>query len=124
VEEVWARKDLALDMSSVVATGDRLCGLSHRRKGQPFCVGATTGETVWLGPPRFADHASVVAVPGALLFQLDSGELAVVDDEAADFGLLARVPVATSEVWAHPVPLSGGRLLIKSFERLELLAFD
>ena len=122
--EVWQRDDIQLEMGSVVAIGDRICGVWKRKKGQAFCLSAAQGTTIWQSLPRFSEHASLIVVPGAVLFQLADGELVAVDSEAAEYTELARFGSADSEVWAHPAPLPEGRLLIKSYDRLTLIALD
>ena len=121
VNEAWQRDDVTLEMGSLVAYEDRICGLWQRRKGQAFCLSATDGSTIWESAPRFGEHASVLVVPGALLYQLADAELVVVDPAADAYRELARLSTADSEVWAHPLPLPDGRIVVKSRERLALL---
>ena len=48
-------------MSTPVLEGRPLYGLSHRKKGQLFCLDAATGKTVWLSEGRQGDNAALVA---------------------------------------------------------------
>ena len=122
--DVWQRDDITLEMGSLVAVDDRVCGLWKRRKGQAFCLSASDGTTLWESAPRFGEHASILVVPGALLYQLPEAELVALDSDSDSFVELGRVKVADSEVWAHPAPLAGGRLLVKSHDRLALLSLE
>lgn len=124
VAEAWQREDIALEMSSLVVVGDELCGIWQRRKGQAFCLAADDGSTRWEGPPRFGEYASIIATPGALLYQLASGEMVVLAAPSESYTELGRFRTAESEVWAHPAPLPGGRLVIKSHDRLALITID
>ena len=56
-ETVWRNTDVALYMSSPVASGDLLFGFSQYKKGQFFCLDLHTGATRWTGPPRQGDNA-------------------------------------------------------------------
>lgn len=116
VRVVWSRDDLPLDMSTAVADGDRICGLTHLKKGQAFCVGPG-GDEVWRSAPRFADHASIVTVPGALFYLLPDATLVVLDTSGSAYRELARYTLADSETWAHPAVIEAG-LVVKSRDRL------
>ncbi len=121
VEVLWSRADLPLDMTTAVSAEERICGLSHLKKGQAYCID-TDGETLWLGPPKFAEHASIVKVPGAFLYLLPDASLVVVDGSVAAYRELARYEVAESETWAYPAVIEAG-LLIKSHDRLTRFSF-
>jgi len=47
--------------SWVVLDGGRLYGLSHRKRGQFFCLDAATGKTAWLSDGRQGENAAMVA---------------------------------------------------------------
>ncbi len=121
VEVLWSRADLPLDMTTAVSAEERICGLSHLKKGQAYCID-TDGETLWLGPPRFAEHASIVNVPGTFLYLLPDASLVVLDGSVAAYRELARYKVADTETWAYPAVIEAG-LLIKSRDRLARLSF-
>ncbi len=121
VEVAWKRDDLPMDMSTAVPHRDRLCGLTHLKKGQAFCVDGG-GADVWIGAPRFAEHASVVATPDAVLYLLAGGTLVAVDASGSAYRELARYNLADSETWAHPAVIEAG-LLIKSLDRLARFDF-
>ncbi len=121
VEIAWRRDDLPMDMSTPVFDGERLCGLTHVKKGRAFCVDAG-GEILWLGPPRFGGHASIVAVPGALLYLRADAFLVVLDGAGSAYRELARYQVADSETWAYPAVIKSG-LVIKSRDRMARLSF-
>ncbi len=121
VETVWSRDDLPMDMSTAVVDRERLCGLSHLKKGEAFCVDGE-GVTVWRSRPRFADHASIVATPDALLYLLSDATLVALESSAPVYRELARYSVAESETWAHPAVIEAG-LVVKSYDLLTRLHF-
>ena len=90
-----------MTQSSSTLPEERLCGLSQRKKGQAFCVDGE-GVTVWLSPPRFADHASIVATPDALLYLLSDATLVALEGSGSTYRELARYTLDDSETWAHP----------------------
>lgn len=117
VSLVWENKEIPLHMSSAVsAGGDQLCGFSHRKKGFAFCADAATGDVIWRSPNRFAKHATVIKVPGAVLYVTPKGRLRVVED-GDTFRELADYKIAGTEVWAHPAILAES-FVVKSYDQL------
>ena len=71
LETAWTNPDGASYLSTPVLDGGRLYGLSHRKKGQWFCIDAASGRTLWLSDGRQAENAAMLAGAGAL-FLLDT----------------------------------------------------
>jgi hypothetical protein len=105
-----------------VAVGGRICGLSHRRRGQLFCLDAATGRTAWLSAGRTAESAALIAAGPHLLALTTEGELLLVDAAGAEFRLLRRWPVAATATWAHPAVTPEG-VLVKDEGALAFLRF-
>lgn len=120
LETVWTNPDVASYLSTPVLEGGRLYGLSHKKKGQWFCVDAKTGKTLWLSDGRQADSAAILA--GAdVLFVLDTdGSLTVAAADATAWRPLRKWKVAASATWAHPVVLDTG-ILVKDVDTLAFL---
>jgi outer membrane protein assembly factor BamB len=101
--QVWENKEVAMYMNSPVLNGHRLFGMSHRNKGQFFCLDADTGKTLWTGDPRQA-YNSAMLIAGDLIFALtDTGDLIVskvTDNSANPF---KKYSVSNTQTWAHPV---------------------
>ncbi len=121
VKPVWKNEDVALYMSSPVEAGGRVCGLSHKRKGQLFCLDAATGKTAWTHEGRMAENAAVYTAGDLLLVSTDGGELVVAKSGGSAYAEVARYPVATSATWASPAVL-GRRLLVKDRSTLTMWA--
>lgn len=117
VQPTWDTDEVSLYMSSPVLDGGLLFGLSHKNKGQFFCVDAGTGKTLWTSPGRQADNAAVLAGRDTLLLLTSDGELIVAKRNATAFAPVATYTVADSATWAHPA-LVGKTLLIKDAETL------
>jgi len=122
-EQVWSNEQVSMYMSSPVLSGDYLYGLSHKRKGQFFCLDARTGQTRWLSTGREGDNAAIVAAGGLLFMLTDGAELTVARAEPARLEVLKKYTVARSPTWAHPVVM-GNRVLIKDATTLTLLGLD
>ena len=121
-QPVWENPEVANYMSSPVLARDRLYGLSHKRKGQFYCIDALTGKTIWLSEGRQGENASLLAGGGALFVLTTDSELLVASPEGATFSVLKRYSVAASPTWAHPVVLAEG-VLVKDAESLAFLKF-
>jgi len=122
-EQLWQNPDVSMYLNSPVVSGDYLFGLSHKRKGQFFCLDARTGQILWTSSGREGDNAAILA-SGQLLFLLtDAAELLVARSGPKQLEVLKKYTVAESPTWAHPV-LIGNRILIKDASTLALLSLE
>ena len=122
-EQVWQNPEVSMYMNSPVVSGDYLYGLSHKRKGQFFCLDARTGKTLWSSNGREGDNAAMVAAGPFLFLLTDGSELIVARSDPKQFEVLKKYSVADSPTWAHPV-LVGSRVLIKDASSLALLSLE
>lgn len=122
IAPVWENADVALYMSSPVLAGGRVCGLSHRKKGQFFCLDSATGRSRWLSEGRQGENAALAVAGRTLIALTTEGELLVADAAAPAFQVLQRYPVADNPTWAH-VALAGDGVLVKDTETLAYLRF-
>jgi outer membrane protein assembly factor BamB len=110
-------------MSSPVLNGHCLFGMSHRNKGQFFCLDADTGKTLWTGDPRQA-YNSAILIAGDLIFALtDTADLIVskVTDNGAN--PIKKYSVSNTQTWAHPV-IVGKSILIKDETSLTMWGLE
>jgi hypothetical protein len=122
-EQVWHNPDVSMYMNSPVVSGDYVFGLSHKRKGQFFCLDARTGQTLWTSNGREGDNAAIVATEQLLFLLTDAAELLVARSGPKQLEVLKKYTVAESPTWAHPV-LIGNRILIKDVSTLALLSLE
>jgi outer membrane protein assembly factor BamB len=122
-EQVWQNPDVSMYMNSPVVNGDFLFGLSHKRKGQFFCIDARTGQTLWTSDGRDGNNAAIVAAGQFLFLLTDGADLIVARSDAKQFEVLKKYSVADSPTWAHPV-IVGKRILIKDASTLSLLRIE
>lgn len=118
-EQVWETNETTVYMSTPVANGTTLYGMSTKQRGSLFAMNALTGEVLWKGEGRLGENASITDVGSTLLVVTDGGELIV--QQKSDGGLkeLMRYKVADSPVWASPA-ISGNQILIKDKTGLTL----
>src|SRR5262245_57217074 len=97
--------------------------MSHKKKGQFFCLDARTGQTLWASDGREGDNAAILSASGLLFFLADDAELTVAAVSEKKYEILRKYTVAQSPTWAHPV-LLGKQVLIKDLSSLALWSFE
>jgi outer membrane protein assembly factor BamB len=123
VDQVWKNDEVAMYMNSPVLKGNLLFGMSHKQKGQFFCLDAATGKTLWLGAGRQGENAALI-VAGDVIFMLtNEAELIAARVSGKGFEQLKRWHVADSETWAHPV-IVGNRILVKDMRSLAMWSLE
>ncbi len=122
-EKVWENKEVSMYMNSPVLSGNLLFGMSHRNKGQFFCLDANSGKTLWTGDPRQGENAAMVIGNGLIISLTNDANLIVTSatDKAAT--PIKQYTVASSPTWAHPV-IVGRNILIKDENTLAMLGFE
>jgi len=117
IEEVWKNQKAPLHMSSPVLAGDRLFGLTSRKKGQLFCVSARSGETIWTSDGGFAQYATISIGDGHLIILTNKGKLIFMKTDSETYAPLASYIVSDSRTWARPL-VKGHRIIIKDDSKL------
>jgi outer membrane protein assembly factor BamB len=116
-DPVWTNDRTPMFMSSPVAIGETLFGLSHRNRGQLFALDIASGKTLWTTQGRDGENASLMGNRSWLLVSTTEGELVVAQPDTTGFKEARRYKVAESPVWAHPA-IAGRSLLIKDADKL------
>lgn len=122
VETVWQIPELPMYMSSPVASGGYLFGLSQRNRGQFFCVDVRSGKIMWTSKGREAENAALVTAGSLVLAATTEGELVVMRNTPGQFDVVKRYTIAESPVWAHPAPAGNG-LVVKDVDSLAFWQF-
>ena len=122
-EQVWQNPQVSMYMNSPVVNGDYLFGLSHKRKGQFFCLDARTGETLWTSEGREGENAAMLSAGEILFLLTNDAELIVAKNNAKRFEPLRKYKVAESPTWAHPAIVDNG-ILIKDATTLALWSLE
>ncbi|MGH9755298.1 MAG: PQQ-binding-like beta-propeller repeat protein [Blastocatellia bacterium] len=122
-ETVWENKEVSMYMNSPLLAGDLLFGMSHRNKGQFFCLDAATGKTLWTGDPRQGENAAMVIADDTIFSLTNDADLIVTS--AADKGakVIRKYRVAEKPTWAHPA-IVGKNILIKDETTLAMWGLE
>ena len=122
LQEVWRNEGVPMYMSSPVAAGGVLYGLTHRNRGQFFALDVATGRTLWTSPPRQGENAALTAATTVLIATTTDGELVVMPLNKQGHGVIREYTLAESPIWAHPAFTTSG-VLIKDAETLSFWTF-
>jgi outer membrane protein assembly factor BamB len=122
-ETVWENRDVSMYMNSPVVIGDYVYGLSHKKRGQYFCLDGRSGAIQWLTDGREGDNAAIVVAGGALLLLNNGADLTVARPDPKALQALRKYTVAVSPTWAHPV-VTGSGVLIKDLSNLTLWSWQ
>ena len=120
-KELWRNRKIFSYMSTPVAAKERLVGLAHRRKGQLTCSSIDTNEILWVSSPRLSENAALIVAGNAVLIQLTTGRILVIDPTADELKTIAEYTVSKTETWAHPA-LTDGFLLTKDYDTIRCWA--
>lgn len=120
-KELWSNADLGTQFNSPVLKDGLLYGLSDR--GNFFCINAKTGETAWTDTAKRGNFGAIVDA-GSVIFALASNsELIALKLGDKQYEELARVKVASTPTYAHPI-IAGKRVFVKDQDSVTLWAFE
>jgi len=123
-QEVWNNKENTLYLSTPVLQGNTLLGFSILKKGQFFALDADTGKTIWQGPGRMGESASILNAGGSAFLALtNEANLIVLPVNAKEYAPTMQYTVSNTPTWAHPV-VNGNRILIKDETTLRSLSLQ
>ena len=122
ITPAWENADLPMYMSTSVESGGYLYGLTHRNRGQFFCVEARTGKTMWTTKGREGENAAFVTAGGLVMALTTEGELVIFRGNPKAFEPVKRYTLAESAVWAHPAVVANG-VVVKDAETLAYWTF-
>jgi len=122
-EKVWENPDVSMYMNSPVVSGDYVYGMSHKKRGQYFCLDARTGTTQWLSDGREGENAAIVQGGAVLLLLNNEASLVIARRDPKQLQIIRKYAVAESPTWAHPV-VTGSGVLIKDSNSLALWSWQ
>lgn len=121
-KELWSNPDVAPQFNTPVLKEGLLFGFSHR--GNLFCLDARTGRTAWIdSSERGRGFAAIVDAGPVLLALPSNSELTVYKPVARAYEELARIQVAGTPTYAHPV-VAGNRIFVKDEDAVTMWTVD
>jgi len=120
--ELWSNPQAAVQFNTPVLKDGLLFGLSER--GHLFCVTAKDGKTAWTDTARHGRGFAAILDAGSVMLALPStSELIVFKPDGAAYAELARIKVAATPTYAHPV-IAGNRIFVRDRDTVAMLALD
>ena len=116
---VWTNKQLGTRFTTPVLKDGLLYGYS----GSFFCASAQTGVTLWTDATKRGQSAALLDAGSVILALTLNGELAAFKSGNMQYTELARIKVADSETWAHPV-VAGKRIFIRDTDSVTLWTLE
>ncbi len=122
VKKLWSNAETATQYNTPVLKDGLLFGLSDR--GSFFCINAQTGKTAWTDPNRHGRGFAAILDAGSVILGLPStSELIVLKPSGTAYTELARIKVADTPTYAHPV-IAGNRLFVKGQSTLTMSTIE
>ncbi len=122
-KELWSNAELAPQFNTPVLADGLLFGLSNR--GNLFCINAETGQTAWTDETsRDRGGFGAIVHAGSVLLALPSNsELIAFAPSDKQFTELARIKVADTSTYAHPV-IAGKGIFVKDQEAVTMWTME
>ena len=98
-------------------------GLLYGFNGAFFCASAKTGETLWADTAARGRSAALVDAGSVILALTVNGELTAFKPGGQQYTELARIKVASTETWAHPV-VAGKRIFVRDGDTVALWTME
>ena len=118
--QAWQNAEATSYMSSPIVDGTYVYGFSNKRKGQLFCLDATTGKITWSTEGRAGMNASLQSAGADLVVLTTEGELLIVKRNPAKYEEVRRYKVADGQTWAQPV-LLGNQIVVRDATTIAVL---
>ncbi|MFC1477151.1 PQQ-binding-like beta-propeller repeat protein [candidate division KSB1 bacterium] len=121
VTELWSNSELGTAYNTPVLKDGFLFGLSDR--GRMYCLNAVTGQTAWTDNSGHRNFCSLLDAGSVIIALPSESGLIVYKPNSNEYEELARINVADTPVYAHPV-ISGNRIYVKDEETLMMFVIE
>ncbi|MCR4412460.1 MAG: PQQ-like beta-propeller repeat protein [Thermoguttaceae bacterium] len=119
-KELWANAEIGTVFNTPVLKDGLLFGLSDR--GNFFCMDAKTGKLLWTDTGKHDRFGAVLDAGSVILALPGNSELIAFRPSDKQYEELARIKVAETPTYAHPV-IAGNRVFIKDKDAVTLFVF-
>lgn len=116
---VWTNKQAGARFTTPVLKDGLLYGYHNGF----FCASAQTGETLWTDTAKRGQSAAMLDAGTVILALTLNGELSAFKPSNTQCSELARIKLASTETWAHPV-VAGNRVFVKDSEMVGLWTIE
>jgi len=122
-KELWSNPEVATQFNTPVLNDGLLFGLSDGNN--LFCLNAQTGQTAWTDETERGrgGFAAMVNAGSVILALPSDSELVVFKPSDQEFTEIARIKVAETPTYAHPV-IVGNRIFVKDQDSVALCTIE
>ncbi|MFC1563180.1 PQQ-binding-like beta-propeller repeat protein [candidate division KSB1 bacterium] len=121
VKELWSNEELGTAYNTPVLKDGLLFGLSDR--GRLYCMNASTGQIAWTDDTSHKNFGALLNAGSVILALPSESELIAFKPSGKEYGELARIKVADTPVYAHPV-IGGNIIYVKDNETLTMWTIE
>ena len=116
---LWTNKQFGARFTTPILKDGVLYGYNNGF----FCISAQTGATLWTDNTKRGQSAAMLDAGTVILALALNGELVAFKPSNTEYTELARIKVASTETWAHPV-IAAKRVFIRDSDTVGLWAFE
>jgi outer membrane protein assembly factor BamB len=116
---IWTNSELGARFTTPILKDGLLFGYH----GHFFCADAKTGATLWTDSTNRGNSAALVDAGQAIIATTVNSELVAFKPSEKEYTELARIRVADTEIWAHPV-IDGNRIYVRDRENVALWVIE
>jgi outer membrane protein assembly factor BamB len=121
-KELWNNAEIGVQFNTPVLKDGLLYGLSD--KAVFFCLDAKTGQAAWIDAVRRGGNFAASLDAGTVIVALPSNsELTVFKPSGKEYAELARIKVAGTATYAHPV-IAGNRIFVRDQDTVALWTIE
>ena len=121
IQEIWSNEERGTAYNTPVLKDGVLFGLSER--GRLFCMNAGSGQLAWTDDTSHKNFGALLDAGSVILALPSDSELIAFEPDSKEYVELARIKVADTPVYAHPV-IVGNRIYVKDQETLTMWTID
>jgi len=121
-KELWSNPETAPQFGSAVLQDGLLFGFSN--SGNLYCINAQDGKTAWVDTAKHGGAFAAIVNAGSVILALPStSELIVFKPSAKGYEEVAKIKVADSATYAHPV-IAGKNIFVRDQDAMTLLTIE
>jgi outer membrane protein assembly factor BamB len=121
VKELWSNNEFGTAFNTPVLKDGLLFGLSNR--GKLYCMKAGTGQIAWAGEIAHKNFGALLDAGSVILALTSDPEFIVFKPNGEKYEELARIKVADTPVYAHPV-IAGNVIYVKDENTLTMFTIE
>ncbi len=121
VKELWSNEELGTAYNTPVLKDGLLFGLSDR--GRLYCMNASTGQIAWTDDTSHKNFGALLDAGSVVLALPSESELIAFKPGGKEYEEIARIKVADTPVYAHPV-IAGNIIYVKDNETLTMWTIE